>query len=299
MKKILLITNAGGLPSQIQALKDFTTTINAESTAHEFSFCTVQELLFSITDQGISIRLKNRELHEICDMLHLRNVNRFADYANAIRLYAQYHGLVLVNTIDATLPYYGKVSQAFLMALNGIQTPYLVSSPSNQTLTKALRVQPFMYPVVIKHNEGIKGQDNYLASDIDEARAILQQAKQDFVLQPFIPNEGELRVLRYGKYLSPLVFKKQAIAGTHLNNTSQGGSVTLLKTELVDAATLKQALLAAELMGRDIAGIDVLLGSDGDHYILEVNTTPSIATGAFMNEKRRLYDEFFENEMEL
>ena len=293
MKKILLVTNAGGLPTQLQALEAFTSASNAESAQHTFSFCTVQELLFAVTGQRISIRWNGRELHEVCNVLHLRNVNRFSDYANAIRLYAQHYELELVNLADATLPYYGKVSQGFLMALHGIRTPDLLSSPSNETLSEALATQPFGYPVIIKHNEGIKGQDNYLARHIKEAQALLKQFKQGFVLQPFIANDGELRVLRYGKQLDPLVFKKQAVGGTHLNNTSQGGAVTLVPVREVKKTTLEQALQAAELMGRDIAGVDVLLGKDGVQYILEVNTTPSIATGAFTDEKRQLYDQFF------
>jgi glutathione synthase/RimK-type ligase-like ATP-grasp enzyme len=294
VKRILLITNAGGLPTQIQALKDFTGVMNAASGRHEFHFCTVQELLFAVTEQGISIRLEGKELHEVCAVIHLRNVNHFPDFANAIRLYAERYGLELVNVADATLPYYGKVSQAFLMALNGIRTPFLYSSPSNETLSAALETQPFAYPVVIKHNDGIKGQDNFLARDADEAKAILKQSKQGFVLQPFIANSGELRVLRFGKRVDPVVFKKQAKAGSYLNNTSQGGSAALLPVREVEPRTLEQAMRAAELMGRDIAGIDVLLGSDGTEYVLEVNTTPSIATGAFMAEKQAQYDAFFD-----
>jgi len=258
----------------------------------------VQQLLFAVRGSSVSIQLQGQELRDICDVLHLRNVNIFADYANALRLYADKYGIELVNATDATLPYYGKVSQGFLMALNGICTPDLLSSPSNETLRAALVAQPFGYPVIIKHNGGIKGHDNYLANDEQSAEDILRQDKQNFVLQPFIANSGELRVLRYGKALDPLVFKKQAVKGTHLNNTSQGGSVTLLQADAVDDAALAQALQAAELMGRDIGGVDILLGDDGKYYILEVNTTPAIASGVFRDEKQKLYDAFFGAEEE-
>lgn len=295
MKRVLIITtknSSGG--TNLQAVRDFTNTLNQGSSELNFMTCAVQELLFGVQGDTVSIKLAGTELHELGDVIHLRNVNLFTDYANAVRLYANHHGIILVNPNDSLLPYYGKVSQGFKMALGGIRTPALLSSPDNQTLLEALKDAPFGYPLVIKHNDGIKGADNYLISTPQQLRKVLKRAKQGFVAQPFIANSGELRVLYFGDNVPPLIFKKQAGKGEYLNNTSRGGSGTLLAAEAVNKVALERAVQAATIMGRSVAGVDVLLGDDGDFYVLEANTTPAIVTGVFPKEKRRLYQAFLE-----
>ncbi len=300
MKRILIITSKSlsGSNAHLQALNDFVNVINQDSSDISFLACPAQELLFGVQGNKVHITLDGKELRELADVIHLRNINFFTDYANAIRLYADHYGIELVNRNDAVLPYYGKVSQGFIMALNGICTPTLLSSPSNQTLLNALASATFSYPMIIKHNDGIKGLHNYLVQSAPEAEEILRQEKQGFVAQPFIANSGELRILYFGGYVDPLIFKKQAVDGGHLNNTSRGGLGTLVAPGSVDARALEQATRTAEIMGRQIAGVDVLLGDDGEFYVLEANHTPSIAGGVFPEEKRRLYQAFFTQQNE-
>ena len=87
-----------------------------------------------------------------------------------------------------------------------------------------------------------------------------------------------------------------AVEGQYLNNTSQGGRAVLLDADSVDPIIMSHAMQAAELTNRDIGGIDVLLAKDGTHKILEVNSTPAIATGVYLEEKIELYRAFFEME---
>ena len=56
------------------------------------------------------------------------------------------------------------------------------------------------------------------------------------------------------------------------------------------------ALHAARVMGREVAGVDLMheLGT-GKPYILEVNASPQIGTGAFMDEKIEKYCQYFKN----
>lgn len=293
MKRVLLITKAAKSGANLQTVKAFAADLNKEASDVTFSGCAVQELLFSVRDGGVSITLKGTELHTLCDVVHLRNTHLFTDYANALRLYADHFGIEIVNRTDAVLPYYGKVSQGFLVAMHGISTPSFISSVSNATLLEALASSGFDFPIVLKHHNGTKGSDNYLVHSLADAQTILAGDKEGFLVQQFVANSGELRILRFGNHIKPLIFKKQAAEGEYLNNTSQGGSSTPVAIEDVDTTLLVQATQASELMGRDVAGVDVLLGNDGRFYVLEVNTTPAIASGAMLEEKQELYTAFF------
>jgi glutathione synthase/RimK-type ligase-like ATP-grasp enzyme len=290
MKHVLFISSGADGAPHLDVLARFSAQLTQQSTDASVTSCAVQQLVFAVHDQTIHIYLNGVELHEQYDVLHLRNINFFTDYGNALRLYADHYDMRLINRADAVLPYYGKVSQGFFLTLHQLPTPDLVSSPGNQTLLGAIRGMQF--PLIVKHNEGIKGRDNYLVKSYDEAEDILSKERPGFVAQPFIANSGELRVLTFGADQEPLVFKKTAGEGSHLNNTSQGGAGTLLQGDAVPIDIVAVACRAAELMGREIGGVDVLLARDGTFSILEVNFTPSLASGVFIPEKQKRYITF-------
>ena len=294
MNQVLLITNKMANDAQDNVLQEFTSALNKQSTTTKYDFCTMQDLVFRVLPAGgVSVTKRGAELSDTYDFVHLRNMQKFSDYANALRLYAEKTALRLVNPADATMPYHGKVSQGFLFALNDVPTPPFISSASNEVLKEAIFATSFDYPLVIKHNEGIKGMDNYLVADQSEMNEVLSKDKQHFLAQPFVANEGEFRVLTFGGLSDPLIFKKRAQAGEYRNNTSQGGSAELTAVDTVDTQLLQDAMMAAQLTGRDIGGVDVLLAKDDSWYILEVNSTPQIATGAYTNEKLARYDAYF------
>lgn|GEM_PF-1999978 len=297
MQTVLLISNIAVDNNQTAILRSFVTALNDRDSAVHYAFAAVQDLVFELTDRGEShIWLHGHELAEQCTTLHLRNMQKYPDYANALRLYTEARGLQLVNRADATYPYLGKVSQGFLFGQQGIATPALLSSPSNATLSAWLDERRVAYPLIIKHNDGVMGLHNHLVHGAAEKDVVLQQAKQHYLAQPFIANDGEYRVLTFGTDEPPLIFRKRAGAGSHLNNTSRGGQAELVEAAAVDAVVLNDALRAAAVTGRDIGGVDVLLASSGEHYVLEVNSTPQLAMGAFGDLKQDRYAHFHERQ---
>jgi len=291
MKNILIITIASDKANRSETLKTFTAALNTGPDV--FDYAMIQQVVFKIESGELSVTLRGNEIHEKFHTIHLRNHDKYTDYANALRVYAQAHGIHLVNIADAQLPYFGKLSQGALLAVNGVPTPDLLTAFGNQELLQELATADWQYPFVVKHNEGIRGVDNYLVTDSATLSKALDNAKPGFIAQPFIPNSGELRVLTFGDSLPPLVFQKTAVKGQYLNNTSQGGNAELVDEAEVPAQMMQDARQAARLMGRDIAGVDVLLGLDGSHTILEVNSTPAIASGVYLGEKQDLYREYF------
>ncbi len=291
MKRVLIITIASNLVDRSETLRRFSDGLNIDSEL--FDYAMIQDIVFRIQSGELSVTYRGEEIAEHFSTIHLRNHDKYADYANALRIYCDAHDIHVINRADACLPYFGKLSQGVLLALNNVPTPDLTTAFGNQALLQQLDGMTWQYPIVIKHNEGIRGVDNYLVKDVDELKTALAQPKQGFVAQPFIPNSGELRVLTFGTVLDPLVFQKTAVKGTYLNNTSQGGEAELVAVADVPADILADAMKAASLMGREIAGVDVLLVLDGSHTILEVNSTPAIASGVYLTEKQDIYRHYF------
>ncbi|HKR82456.1 MAG TPA: hypothetical protein VJR27_05685 [Candidatus Saccharimonadales bacterium] len=169
--------------------------------------------------------------------------------------------------------------------------------PARDALLANLDVLPFGFPLILKGVDATRGQDNYLIQTHEELRQKLaERTDTDFLLQEFLPNDGDYRIIVAGGQPRFAMYRTAA-AGTHTNNTSQGGEAALVDMRDISKNILDDAVTAAAAFGRDFAGVDVVLHKDtGAHYFFEVNRSPQIESGKFVEEKAKvlaqyLYDE--------
>jgi D-alanine-D-alanine ligase-like ATP-grasp enzyme len=79
-----------------------------------------------------------------------------------------------------------------------------------------------------------------------------------------------------------------------LNNTSKGATARLLTPDMLTEQHQTIVLAAANVMKRDVAGVDLMLDSEtGEPYVLEVNASPQIGSGAYEEEKLAVYTSYF------
>ncbi len=149
------------------------------------------------------------------------------------------------------------------------------------------------YPLIIKDNNGRKGRLNFIAHDKTQALDVLDQHKDvDFIIQQFIENDGDYRVLVIGGE-PKLAIQRRAADGSHLSNTSQGGAATIVPLDSFSPSVLDDVRRSVELEDLQIAGVDLMFDShSGQHYVLEVNSSPQLATGAFPELKVEEYAKY-------
>ena len=142
-------------------------------------------------------------------------------------------------------------------------------------------------PMIIKEAYGSFGQQVYLAHSVDEAKSIVASlGHKEFVMQEFIAEScgRDVRVnVVGGKVVSAM---ERYNDNDFRSNISNGGKMK--KTALSPEAEAV-AIRAAELIGLDFAGVDVLFGNDGP-IVCEVNSNPHFkssleATGVDMSEE--------------
>lgn len=143
---------------------------------------------------------------------------------------------------------------------------------------------PIAYPFIAKAADTFGGHMNYLVKDYAELKAALNANKEQFfVLQEFVPNQFDYRVIIMDGEIKLLMKRsRDAKSSSHLNNTSAGAEGKFIPIETLTEVQQVNALRAAELTLRsDFAGVDLLVNSEtGAHVILEVNEAPAIQTGA-------------------
>jgi glutathione synthase/RimK-type ligase-like ATP-grasp enzyme len=145
----------------------------------------------------------------------------------------------------------------------------------------------------MKDKSGTRGQGNYLITSQEHMEQIVAQNPDiTFVLQEFIANNGDYRVLVTGDEVK-LVIHRLANTDSHLNNTSQGGTATIVPKDVLPVKVLDDCVRASKFFGRDISGVDIVKSeSDGAYYCFEVNRAPQIDHASFETEKAAVIAEY-------
>jgi glutathione synthase/RimK-type ligase-like ATP-grasp enzyme len=233
-------------------------------------------------------------------LVYFKSYFRYQEQAAAIVEYLNefkvpFIGKELNSYIPAT-----KLTQLARLARVSIAIPKTLFMPTKQYAAQyELLTQELGSPFIFKAIDGATGEDNFLVKDAAQLDKILSTSmKAHFIAQSFIPNDSDLRILVLEGKVRLAIERRRKDESTHLNNTSQGASATLLEKEALEEQVYDLAIKAAAVMGRDIAGVDVMLEKNTKKpYILEVNASPQIASGAFESEKLDVYADYFKEKI--
>ncbi|HXH26291.1 MAG TPA: hypothetical protein VNG90_00180 [Candidatus Acidoferrum sp.] len=193
----------------------------------------------------------------------------------------------------------GKLGEAILLSDKNLPVIDSVFMRNKYWLKLLAKGQPlpFAFPFILKSAHGTMGMHNHLVKDASQLTDILSEdLKRLFVAQPFIPNDGDWRIIVIGgKVRFAMIRRRAADATTHVNNTSQGGTGTLVDLKDFPPALNDLALKAAAAVGRSsFAGVDIVEHKDnGKLFVLEINKTPQMETGANTYEKVTALVDYF------
>lgn len=304
MKKVLIITSRSektvSWAEREKFVADFCNRVSSKLDEIKLIFTTYNDLVYTVVDGKAKIFDKKNKLDLTkVSLVHFKNWSHNTAEAPVVAGYLKANNIAFYNSeVGVPIPP-GKLAQMFILANNELPVPDTLFS-ARLTLKEVLSSdmpEGFKYPLIIKANDGSKGNDNYLANDQKEAIKILDEAEADklFIVQNFVPNNGDYRYLFVGLYSKPLVIHRQSNYDNHLNNTSKGAHAKFLDLGDLPKEYLQYARKAAELLGREIGGVDILVDEQTKKaYVLEVNGTPALATGFGVDAKEDYFADFIE-----
>ncbi len=232
------------------------------------------------------------------DAIYFKSYFRYHEQAATIAESLEHNNIRFIGSeLRHYIPAY-KLTQMARLSRGGFDIPKTVYLPMEHYFNKFdYLVASLGLPFIFKAIDGATGRDNYLVKDKDSFKNIVSENNgSNFIAQKFIPNDSDLRLVVIESQVRLIIERKRADDSTHLNNTSQGADALLLDMNTFPEKIKILSVEAAKVMNRDIAGVDVMLEKgSGKPYILEVNASPQIASGSFMEEKRQMYLDFFEN----
>ncbi len=297
-RRMLLMSNSI-VPSVSKFVTDVANVVNDLEITH----ATYDDVCFSFDAKGPRVvLLSTGEDIRDYDLVHFKAA-KTRDISAAMARYLKHRGVKIVDDeFSRYYPYSSKLYQYAILAESGVSIPdSLYVAPSIIAASYRRFVDFLGVPFVLKGIHANKGDNNYLIHDEAEFKRIAQKAKADnlfFIGQKFIANDGDYRVLVFGRRISLVIYRSRSFNGTHLNNTSQGGSARIADISDLPTDVQASSVTAAKVLGLGIAGVDMVKENGTEKwYCFEVNDNPQITSGAFVPDKTRAFARYIEAEL--
>lgn len=265
---------------------------------------TFSELTMRIEDGVMRLRLglDGRDVSEY-DLVYFKTFMRNLELASLTAMYAKQHNVPFVDTAVQVTPANDKLHQYGLLALYGIRVPDSWYLPAKILRQNYSAVKDFLrVPFILKSLNGKKGQYNYLINNKQEFLAACKAAEADnvrLIAQAYLENDGDYRAIVLGAQIAMLIHRQGNKALTHLNNTSAGAKSVHVPVGDLPGDTQKLCIDAAATLQWQIAGVDVMQDkTSGEWYCLEVNNSPQLVSGAFVDKKQEALIAFLLEEAE-
>ena len=297
-KRVLLLFSQAAVDRNMADPEELIDLLGTASEGIRYEHGYYEDLVHVIDSQQSHINnLKNNEPLETYDLVYHR---RWGDSPDAAMSAAMFLDNKNVRQIDKEILREGSISKLtqywrlWKIGLPFPTTVYVARKHLKYWIKQSLN-EHLNFPLVMKSTKGTRGQDNYLAGSEEEALRILDDnPDKEFLLQRFIPNNEDFRVIVCDDEVV-LVIKRSAQKGSYKNNTSQGGTATLVEKERLSEDIRKACIKAAKGFSRNIAGVDVVIDKDNpdDFYFFEVNRAPQIEKSSFGDDKARVINRYF------
>lgn len=292
-KKVLLLFSSISVDAGMAHPGDLTALLNETDAGIKAAPALLENLVFFIdgTTSGVIDGESGRSLRDY-DSVYFRYWGQAPSNAMAAARFCNMNNIPFVDNEVLRKGSQNKVTQYMLLHEAKVPIPKTLIGPSAYMLANYTR-HGFTFPLILKSVIGTRGQDNYLVRSAEAMQKIFADNPDvAFVMQSFIPNEGDYRVLVMGGQVT-MVIERKATGDTHLNNTSQGGMAKIVPSAMLPKRVLDLCVHAAQAFNRDIAGVDMIKALDDDsYYCLEVNRSPQIDHASFEREKAVLLAQY-------
>lgn len=264
----------------------------------------LKNLVFDISNDAISVRSVDtgadlKEYGAVLMTNWFSHASVRKDVAYAIALYLNANGVACFNGEALHSRSTSKLSQMMLAALHDVPIPRTIFSISYQKLSEAIQQEPAIgEPFILKDAQASRGKGNYLLKSYGELADHTAEHTEShpFMVQSFVPSDhSDYRMFVAGGKVA-FIIHRLGSENSHLHNTSAGASAELLQTSEVSKEIITQVERMSDILHREVTGIDIIFDkTNNQHYFLEANPIPQIATGSFTNDKLKALADALKN----
>lgn len=237
-------------------------------------------------------------------IVYVKSHWNYPEMASALAEYLNYKSVSFLNKEIGSYTSRGKLSESMKLAIHSVPIPRsFVGYPNVIKNQSEMIFAEIGFPFVLKSASATKGKDNYLVRDKKVFGQLIKDVSGDdiYIAQAFIPSEGFYRINIFGKE-RVVVFRSkfgdEDPLKDHLNKPFGGVNSRLVPVKEVSSGLLQLAVRASIYTNRQIAGVDIIQDKDsGKCYILEVNSSPQLRSGSYVDEKAIKFAKFIDKEL--
>lgn len=196
-------------------------------------------------------------------------------YGTAVIRQFEQMGVFTLNSSHAISVSRDKLRSSQILSRHKIGMPPTVFVRSKEGVMDAIE-RVGGVPIIVKLLEGTQGVGVILVESAGTAKAIIEtlhMARQNVLIQKFV-EESRGRDIRAfvvgGRVVAAM--RRVGKGGEFRSNVHQGGRVEPVQ---LDPAYEETAIRAAQILGLQVAGVDMLEGNDGPK-VMEVNSSPGL-----------------------
>lgn len=233
-------------------------------------------LQFSIiVEQGSPTLLYKDKKISRYDAVIPRIGNSITFFGTAVVRQFEQMGVFCLNSATSISTSRDKLRAVQVLSSHGIGMPTTAFVKQQSSVIPAIE-RVGGAPVIIKLLEGTQGIGVILADSNKVAEAIietLQSTRQNVLIQNFVKESKGSDVRAFvsgGKVIAAM--KRTAQGEEFRSNVHRGGSVNQIE---LSPEYERTAVMAAQILGLRVAGVDMLEGGDGPK-VMEVNSSPGL-----------------------
>lgn len=220
-------------------------------------------------DKEISIKVQGIDLASF-DVIYLRTLSGHEEMATLIAKFAKLHKISIFDEVLKNgLNWIDRKSYE-LFELSQANIPII---PSIVAVGLAGIDETTKYPLIIKRGAINQGKGVFLCQNKEDAQKVVADYPDEvLIFEPFLPNDGDLRVLIIGSSPLAAMLRSSNDPAEFRNNVSLGGNAEQypLNEEITNLA-----VSAAKAVGYNIAGVDLIFDQSTKRWlVMEVNRSP-------------------------
>jgi ribosomal protein S6--L-glutamate ligase len=246
----------------------------AESRGHEIRVLDVLRCYMNITSHRPSIHYRGEELSDF-DAVIPRIGASVTFYGTAVLRQFEMMGIYPLNESVAISRSRDKLRSLQLLSRKGIGLPISGFANKPDDIDDLIKMVGGA-PLVIKLLQGTQGIGVVLAETKSAAKSVIESflgLNASVLVQQFIKEAdgADIRCFVVGEKVVAAM-KRQGAEGEFRSNIHRGGSASLVT---ISPEERKTALRAANTMGLNVCGVDILR-SDNGPVVMEVNSSPGL-----------------------
>lgn len=246
----------------------------AKARGHEVHVINHRRCYMNIASMKPSVHYKGQEISGL-DAVIPRIGASITFYGTAVLRQFEMMGVYPLNESVAISRSRDKLRSLQLLARKGIGLPVTGFAREPDDIRDLIEMVGGA-PLVVKLVEGTQGMGVVLAETANAAESVIQAfygLDANILVQEFIQEAegGDIRCFVIGDKVVGAM-KRQAKEGEFRSNLHRGGEATPIKITPEERSTAKRA---AQIMGLNVAGVDILRSNHGP-VVIEVNSSPGL-----------------------